>query len=146
MVTLLGILIFGNSMAAEIYLECDGKEYSVSLNDSQEAKEFLKQLPQELKFEDYGAFERIAYLTKNLAPVGPANGFTPLTGDLTYYAPWGNLAVFIKRFSALYRSLFFRDLIAGSFEIHKRIGEQKDKILFKGLILMFKHEICGKSF
>ena len=96
MVTLLGILIFGNSMAAEIYLECDGKEYSVSLNESQEAKEFLKQLPQELKFEDYGAFERIAYLTKKLAPVGPANGFTPLTGDLTYYAPWGNLAVFIK--------------------------------------------------
>ena len=74
LVTLLGILIFGNSMAAEIYLECDGKEYSVSLNDSQEAKEFLKQLPQELKFEDYGAFERIAY------------------------APWGNLAVFIKDF------------------------------------------------
>ena len=97
MVTLLGILIFGNSMAAEIYLECDGKEYSVSLNDSQEAKEFLKQLPQELKFEDYGAFERIA-LTKKLAPAGPANGFTPLTGDLTYYAPWGNLAVFIKDF------------------------------------------------
>lgn len=94
MVTLLGILIFGNSMAAEIYLECDGKEYSVSLNDSQEAKEFLKQLPQELKFEDYGAFERIAYLTKKLAPAGPANGFTPLTG----YAPWGNLAVFIKDF------------------------------------------------
>ena len=98
MVTLLGSLIFGNSMAAEIYLECDGKEYSVSLNDSQEAKEFLKQLPQELKFEDYGAFERIAYLTKKLAPAGPANGFTPLTGDLTYYAPWGNLAVFIKDF------------------------------------------------
>lgn len=98
LVTLLGILIFGNSMAAEIYLECDGKEYSVSLNDSQEAKEFLKQLPQELKFEDYGAFERIAYLTKKLTPAGAANGFTPLTGDLTYYAPWGNLAVFIKNF------------------------------------------------
>lgn len=95
---ILGCLLFADVMAMDIYLESDGKESVIQLNESEEAKDFLKMLPLELTFEDYGVFERISYLPKKLNLAAEAKGFTPLTGDLTYFAPWGNLAVFIKDF------------------------------------------------
>ena len=43
--------------------------------------------------------EKIADLPTRLATQGEPAGYTPRTGDVAYYAPWGNLALFIKDFS-----------------------------------------------
>jgi hypothetical protein len=37
-----------------------------------------------------------AALPRKLATQGAPNGTAPVAGELTYYAPWGNLAIFIE--------------------------------------------------
>src|SRR3954447_563828 len=44
------------------------------------------------------ATEKIGYLPRKLSTVGAPAGTDPATGDVTYYAPWGNLALFHKDF------------------------------------------------
>lgn len=44
------------------------------------------------------AVERIAYLKKALNLGSAPRETTPAAGDLTYYIPWGNLAVFTGPF------------------------------------------------
>jgi hypothetical protein len=55
-------------------------------------------LPLTLTLEDYGSTEKISYLPKRLSTEGAPPGIDPAVGDLTYYAPWGNLAIFIRDF------------------------------------------------
>lgn len=82
----------------KIRLMFRGGSVDGELNDSEAATEFLGRLPLTLRFEDYAATEKIAYLPeKLLAPV--SKGYQPKKGDITYYAPWGNLAIFYKDFS-----------------------------------------------
>lgn len=69
------------------------------LDDNAAARDFLSLLPLKLVLGDYGATEKIADLPGKLSTVGSPAGMKPVTGDLTYYAPWGNLAIFIKDFS-----------------------------------------------
>lgn len=59
-------------------------------------RDLLKQLPISLNFTDYASSERIANLPQRLTTQGAPNGYAGRSGDLTYYAPWGNLAFFYK--------------------------------------------------
>ncbi|MGG2397083.1 cyclophilin-like fold protein [Pseudomonas sp. SH1-B] len=72
---------------------------AISLDDSPASRDFLAQLPLNLDLEDYSATEKIAYLPKKLSTSEAPAGITPKVGDVTYYAPWGNLAIFYKDFS-----------------------------------------------
>ena len=54
------------------------------LDDSAAARSFHALLPLELTLVDYASTEKVSDLPKRL---------------ITYYAPWGNLALFYKRFS-----------------------------------------------
>lgn len=65
------------------------------LNDSAAARAFAAQLPLSLVLEDYAHIERIATLPQPLPLAGSPAGTTPVKGDITYYAPWGNLAIFV---------------------------------------------------
>lgn len=47
--------------------------------------------------EDYAAVEKISDLPRKLSVDGAPNGFKPSGGDITYYAVWGNLAIFHQR-------------------------------------------------
>lgn len=67
---------------------------SASLEDSAATRDFVAQLPLTLDLEDYSATEKIAYLPQKLATHGAPSGIDPEVGDVTYYAPWGNLALF----------------------------------------------------
>lgn len=82
----------------KIRLMINGKAVIATLNDTAAAREFAAQLPLTLPLEDYAATEKIAYLPKKLATTGAPAGFDPSVGDITYYAPWGNLAIFYKDF------------------------------------------------
>lgn len=89
-----------------------GNEIYGEILNTQSGKEFLSQLPASLKFEDYNSTEKISYLSKKLSAQGEPEGFTPKKGDISYYVPWGNLAIFYRDFR------YSRSLI--------KIGELKD--------------------
>lgn len=69
-----------------------------SLDGNPTVRDFVKQLPLTLEFEDYGSTEKIAYPPNKLTAQGAPAGIDPSIGDIAYYAPWGNLALFYNDF------------------------------------------------
>ncbi|MBJ9721306.1 hypothetical protein I5515_05770 [Acinetobacter calcoaceticus] len=59
-------------------------------------EDFIKQLPLTLTLKDYDSTEKIANLPNKLTMQNAPLGYAGKAGDLTYYAPWGNLAFFYK--------------------------------------------------
>ncbi|MCX7659283.1 MAG: cyclophilin-like fold protein [Caldimonas manganoxidans] len=79
-----------------IQLTINGQVLSATLEDSAAARDFVALLPLTLDLEDYASTEKIAQLPRKLSTAGAPAGITPSIGDVTYYAPWGNLAIFYK--------------------------------------------------
>ena len=75
-----------------------GNEIYGEILNTRSGKEFLSQLPATLKFEDYNSTEKVSYLQSKLSGEGEPEGFTPKRGDISYYMPWGNLAIFYRDF------------------------------------------------
>ena len=90
------ITVFGETGAERIKFSFEEKEIVVLLRDNSATKSLLEQLPLILKFENYGGTEKISYPPEKLDISKAPNNYTPSAGDLTYYAPWGNLAFFHK--------------------------------------------------
>lgn len=76
----------------------DGQVINASLEESKATRDFLAQLPLELELKDYSDTEKIAYLPRKLDTSDAPAGIDPDVGDVTYYAPWGNLAIFYQDF------------------------------------------------
>jgi len=74
----------------------NGVPVAATLHDNAASKDLMKLLPLELTLEDYASAEKIAYLPRKLDTAGAPAGFDPSAGDLAYYAPWGNLAIFYR--------------------------------------------------
>ncbi|MFE4579429.1 cyclophilin-like fold protein [Streptomyces chartreusis] len=74
----------------------DGRPVDATLNDSPAARDLASLLPLALDLEDFDGTERIAYPPRKLTTENAPEPQAPKTEDLTYYAPWGNLAVFYK--------------------------------------------------
>jgi hypothetical protein len=51
-----------------------------------------------LTLEDYASTEKIGYPPRKLSTTGAPAGVDPSVGDIAYYAPSGNLAIFYKDF------------------------------------------------
>ena len=51
-----------------------------------------------LTLEDYASTEKITHPPRKLSTAGAPAGVDPSVGDIAYYAPWGNLAIFYKDF------------------------------------------------
>tara|TARA_B100000614_G_scaffold262418_1_gene295800 strand:- start:816 stop:1151 length:336 start_codon:yes stop_codon:yes gene_type:complete len=64
--------------------------------DNSAVRSLIDQLPLELSFEDFAGVEKIAYLPSPLDTSEVPAGYDPSVGDLTLYAPWGNLAFFYR--------------------------------------------------
>lgn len=71
---------------------------AATLDDTPAGKDFAALLPLELTLDDYHQTEKIADLPRQLDTTGSPSSYEPKTGDITYYAPWGNLAIFYKPF------------------------------------------------
>lgn len=84
----------------KISLQINGQIYSATLYDTPLADALYDMLPLTVSFEDYNRTEKIGYLPdKQTLPTEEAtDGFEPSSGDLCYYAPWGNLSLFYKSF------------------------------------------------
>jgi len=82
-----------------LQIRLDGQALDVHLDDNPTAHDLISLLPLRLSLDDYAATEKIASLPRRLSTAQAPRGHTPRAGDLTYYAPWGNLALFHKDFS-----------------------------------------------
>jgi len=98
---LLGLILATTTIAEEkpmkVRLLLNDKSISATLYDNPQTRDFISLLPLSLTMENY-ANERIAYLPRKLSDKNAPAGSTPKTGDLSYYAPWGNIAVFLEDF------------------------------------------------
>lgn len=68
------------------------------LEDSAASRDVLAMLPLTLEMDDHAATEKVAGLPSRLSTEGAPAGCDPSVGDITYYASWGNLAIFYKGF------------------------------------------------
>jgi hypothetical protein len=75
------------------------KRVSALLYDNPTTRDFISLLPLTLTLTDYNATEKISDLPKKLSTKDAPAGYKPSVGDITLYAPWGNLAIFYKDFS-----------------------------------------------
>jgi len=82
----------------KIRLKLEDKVLTATLNDSKAARDFAAQLPLTLTLTDYSKTEKISDLPKKLSTDGAPSGSDPSVGDIAYYAPWGNLAIFYRDF------------------------------------------------
>jgi hypothetical protein len=82
----------------KIRLKLGDKVLTATLNDSKTSRDFMSLLPLTLTVKDYAGTEKISDLPKSLSTEGAPSGSDPFVGDITYYAPWGNLAIFYKDF------------------------------------------------
>ncbi|MEU5084555.1 MULTISPECIES: cyclophilin-like fold protein [Streptomyces] len=79
-----------------IRLTIDGQSADGTLNDSPAARDLAGLLPLTLKLEDFHGTERIGYPPRRLTTDGAPQPSAAKAGDLAYYAPWGNLAIFYQ--------------------------------------------------
>jgi hypothetical protein len=82
----------------KIRLKVGDTVLKATLIDSKTTQDFISLLPLTLTLEDYAGTEKISDLPKRLSTEGAPSGTDPSVGDITYYAPWGNLAIFYKDF------------------------------------------------
>lgn len=82
-----------------ITFKIDNQTLNATLTDSPASRDFLALLPLTLTLEDYAETEKIAYLPRKLSSTGTKTGREGRAGAITYYSPWGNLALFHKDFS-----------------------------------------------
>ena len=78
----------------QLLLTFQGGEAVVALENNATTQDFLTMLPTTLSFEDYASTEKISYLERDLSTVDIPTSYDPQIGDVTLYAPWGNLAIF----------------------------------------------------
>jgi hypothetical protein len=82
----------------KIRIEIEETSLLATLDDTEVARDFASLLPLTLTLEDYASTEKIATLPRKLATGGAPAGSDPDVGDLAYYAPWGNLAIYYRDF------------------------------------------------
>ena len=106
------VCVFGNDTAGnavprtstgqidsmKINLRIGDRVLPATLFDNDTARDFMALLPLTLTLEDYARTEKISTLPKKLSIRDAPAGSDPSVGDIAYYAPWGNLAIFHKDF------------------------------------------------
>lgn len=111
----------------KIRLTVDGQSAIATLYDNATARDFAALLPLSLTMEDYATIERVSNLPRKLSTQGAPDGMAPLAGELTHYAPWSNLAIFIQG-RAYSRSLLPLGKVNEGLSVLARPGPYKVRI------------------
>ena len=82
----------------KISIKVNEKILTASMIDCKATTDFISLLTLQLTLEDYTGTEKVSQLPKKLSTEESPAGSDPSIGDITYYAPWGNLAIFYKDF------------------------------------------------
>lgn len=91
----------------KIRLNIDGQTAIATLYDNATARDFEALLPMSLTLTDFARIERIADLPQRLTRSAAESTAPVKEGDLAYYAPWGNMAIFVEDWTGNYS----RDLL-----------------------------------
>jgi hypothetical protein len=83
----------------KIRIHVDGARLTATLDDTAASRDFVSLLPLTLTLDDYNGTEKISDLPKKLSTKDAPAGIDPSVDDITYYSPWGNLAIFYKDFA-----------------------------------------------
>jgi len=94
---MLSTQLYAEEKPMNIRLWINNKTATATLENNPAVRDFIALLPLSLTMENY-ANERIAYLPRKLSDKDAPTGSTPKAGDLSYYAPWGNMAIFLEDF------------------------------------------------
>ena len=78
----------------KICMDIEGTAITATLLDTATARDFASLLPLTLTLNDYAATEKISDLPRRLSTEGAPLGSDPSVGDIAYYSPWENLALF----------------------------------------------------
>lgn len=84
------------STSMKITITVGGQTITATMEDNATARDFLSRLPLEVTLEDFNSTEKIFTPSPALATAGVTRGCAPAPGDITCYAPWGNIAIFYK--------------------------------------------------
>ena len=82
-----------------IRITANDQSFTAVLEDSVTTRDFMSLLPIEVTLDDYSQTEKVADLPRPLSTAGAPDGATPVVGDIAYYAPWGNLAIYYRDFA-----------------------------------------------
>ena len=80
-----------------VRIDLGGTALTATLDDTEVAKDFAALLPLDLTLDDYASTEKVSALPRKLSTTGSPAGTDASVGDISYYAPWGNLAVFYRK-------------------------------------------------
>ncbi len=84
--------------AMKIKISAGNTVLTATMLDNATSRDFLSMMPLTLTLEDYARTEKVSDLPRKLTTQGAPSGSDPSVGDITLYAPWGNLAIFYKDF------------------------------------------------
>ncbi|MGY0488229.1 cyclophilin-like fold protein [Streptomyces sp. WG-D5] len=82
--------------AMNIQVTLDGRPVKANLNDSPAARDLAELLPLTIELKDFHGTERVGDPPRKLDTSGAPEPVAAKPGDLAYYAPWGNLALFYR--------------------------------------------------
>ncbi|PLX96347.1 MAG: hypothetical protein C0621_02060 [Desulfuromonas sp.] len=82
----------------KIQLSAGQTVLTATLLDNPTSRDFMALLPLTLTLKDYARTEKISDPPRKLSTEGAPPGSNASAGDITLYAPWGNLAIFYKDF------------------------------------------------
>jgi len=88
------VSVFAQELPMKIRLHVNCEMATATLADNATARDFAALLPLTITLVDFAKVERIGDLSRRLSTAGAPAGMDPVVGDITYYAPWGNLAFF----------------------------------------------------
>ncbi len=82
----------------KINIRIGNEVVTATLIDSKTTQDFISLLPLTLTLEDYANTEKISDLPRRISTQHAPPGSDPSVGDIAYYAPWGNLAMYYNDF------------------------------------------------
>lgn len=96
---------------------------TATMLDNATSRDFMSLLPLTLMLKDYAGTEKISDLPRKLSTQGAPAGSDPSVGDITLYAPWGNLAIFYKDFGYASGLIILGRIDAGVDKLSQLNGE-----------------------
>ena len=84
----------------KVKISVGDRTITATMEDNAAGRDFFSRLPLEVTLNDYNnTTEKLFYPDPALTTEGVARGCAPTSGDITIYAPWGNVAIFCKNWS-----------------------------------------------
>ena len=92
------VVLVPEARTMKINIRMKDRVIPATLNDSKAAHDFASLLPLSMTLKDYASTEKVSDLPRRLSTDGAPEGFDPSVGDIAYYSPWGNLAIYYRDF------------------------------------------------